>query len=221
MGIKMEETTSDYQVVPFGTYTVRLKDLTEERKRDDWLKAEPDPTKPVDAYQWKWVFAIVGGEWEGAELWGFTARTIGHSKAGAPYKARAWVDALWGGRYPYAVIEDSDVLIGKECLCKVDDTKKDGQPGNRIIGILPLGGEQPLPLLHQPSEEPDIIPSPSKLTERYNAAKEGADEGNTERLRIAWREIVPKGKKWDDLPPAIQLRVVLAFEEIVEGEIDF
>ena len=90
MGIPMDETTSDREVIPFNIYRFRFLGLEEVAKREEWLKQNRDDGKPPeDKYQWRWKFEVSAGDHAGTELWSHTARTIGYSKStGLPYKGR-------------------------------------------------------------------------------------------------------------------------------------
>jgi hypothetical protein len=75
---------------------------------------------------------------------------------------------------------------------------------------------------HQVAEEPpSVLPPPSVLLDRYNAAVMSAQKVGREKveeLRSAWLQIVGRRKGgFEDFPPALQSRIVETFEGLLVG----
>jgi hypothetical protein len=80
----------------------------------------------------------------------------------------------------------------------------------------------PVPEATRPVEvtreaEPEVIPPPSELSRRFASALDRGDElGIRQNLRNLWAELAPRGKKnFDELPPDVQHRLVLGFEQVL------
>jgi hypothetical protein len=193
--VKLTSNKTEREVIPFAIYVLELTSPIEEAaKPPEWI-ANPPPDKPLpDPLQWRWKFKVISRDdgatdYEGTELWGYTERTIGISKAGVPYKARAWANALLGYEMPADQDElDDEELVGKRCLGKVDDKKRNGEPGNKIIGLDPLDAA-PDPIVGNRSKSKNglvAVPAPASLTPKSE-------------FMAVWNELVSRDWKPKDL----------------------
>jgi hypothetical protein len=120
-----------------GIYAAEVTAVDVTKKQPSWLKSEDD-----DPFQYRITYAFTDHDGEPRTIYGYTDRFFGFTKDGNKYKTLQWVEAILGRPFPRDEWAGFDfrTLIGHKCRINLEDVKKDGSPGNRIVGVKPIEG---------------------------------------------------------------------------------
>lgn len=124
MAIVAEKTEGgEYSVLPLGKYNMVLANMEES-------VGQFGP-------QWKWVFKTVQEEEDtdgnqapvGTSIWGYTSQVYSEKS-----KAYAWAKALLGDDFDPEADFNSDNVVGRVALVKVEDyTNEEGKEKNKVL----------------------------------------------------------------------------------------